>query len=81
MGGAVGSVIGMSIAPKSGKETREFLAQKGKDLLEKGKEVSDKLQKKKGLFSKMKDRLLGRKPKQNLAVHEEDRFRRIPTER
>ncbi len=33
VGGAIGSVIGMSIAPKKGAETREFLAQKKKGLL------------------------------------------------
>lgn len=48
VGGAIGSVIGMSIAPKKGKDTREFLAQKGKEAIEKGKEVTkevaDKIQ-------------------------------------
>ena len=43
VGGAVGSVIGMSIAPKKGKETREMLAQKGKDIIQKGQEVSHKV--------------------------------------
>jgi len=29
IGGAIGSVIGMSVAPKSGKETREYIAEQG----------------------------------------------------
>ncbi len=42
LGGAIGSVVGMSIAPKKGKETREYLNQKGKELFKKGQEVSQK---------------------------------------
>lgn len=43
VGGAVGSVIGMSIAPKKGSETREIIAQKGKELIKKGQESLEKL--------------------------------------
>lgn len=39
IGGAVGSVVGATLAPKSGKETREYLKAKGKELYEKGKEM------------------------------------------
>ena len=45
VGGAIGSVIGMSIAPKKGKDTREFLTQKGKDIYDKGKELNEKIHK------------------------------------
>ena len=38
IGGAIGSVLGMTFAPKKGKETREVLKDKGKDLIQKGKE-------------------------------------------
>lgn len=33
LGGAVGSVIGMTVAPRKGKETRELIKQKGKDFI------------------------------------------------
>ena len=56
MGVAVGSVIGMSIAPKKGKETRELIGQKGKDAYEKGKEMMNK-----GFFAKLKDKLSNKK--------------------
>ncbi len=39
VGGAVGSVIGMSMAPKKGKETRQYLKEKGKEAYEKGKQI------------------------------------------
>jgi gas vesicle protein len=61
LGVAVGSVIGMSLAPKKGKDTRKYLAEKGKEALDKGVSLSQKIisernpqQKKKGLFSKFK---------------------------
>lgn len=40
LGGAIGSVLGLTLAPRKGKETREILKQKGQELLEKGKDVS-----------------------------------------
>lgn len=43
VGGAVGSVIGMSIAPQKGKETREMIAQKGKELIKKSQDSIHKL--------------------------------------
>lgn len=43
LGGAIGSVLGLTFAPRKGKETRELLKQKGAELLEKGKEVSGKI--------------------------------------
>ncbi len=44
VGGAIGSVVGMSIAPKKGSETREIIAQKGKELYQKGHDVATKMQ-------------------------------------
>ena len=43
VGGAIGSVVGMSIAPNKGKDTREYLNKKGKEILQKGQEMSDKI--------------------------------------
>ena len=43
MGAIVGSVIGMSIAPHKGKETRDIIAQKGKEIIKKGQESLEKL--------------------------------------
>lgn len=42
LGGAVGSVLGLTLAPRKGKETREIIKQKGQQLIEKGKVVGDK---------------------------------------
>lgn len=94
VGGAIGSIIGMSIAPQKGKDTREYIAQKGKDALEKGKEVTHQLQlkleeekdllsekamMKKGLFARMKDKLFRRKLKKQLPLKEHD-LKKIPHE-
>lgn len=43
LGGAVGSVLGLTLAPRKGTETRNILKKKGHELLEKGKDVSKKL--------------------------------------
>lgn len=43
IGGAIGSVIGVTLAPKSGKETRKMLKEKGKDVYKKGQELKTKL--------------------------------------
>ena len=91
VGGAVGSVIGMSIAPQKGKDTREMLAQKGKELIKKGQEFSQKIKDeqhkneldhssgkypKKKLLGRVADKLFRRKKKD---LKRED-FRRIPNE-
>lgn len=41
VGGAVGSVVGLTVAPKKGKETREYLKEKGKEMYSRGKEMSE----------------------------------------
>lgn len=43
LGGAIGSVLGLTLAPRKGKETREIIKQKGQEYYEKGKEVSGKI--------------------------------------
>jgi gas vesicle protein len=42
VGGAIGSVLGMAIAPRKGKDTRKILKEKGKEAYQKGKEVYEK---------------------------------------
>lgn len=42
IGGAIGSVLGMSMAPKKGKETRKFLKRKTLELLEKAERAIKK---------------------------------------
>lgn len=42
VGGAIGSVVGLAVAPKSGKETRDYLKEKGKEAYDRGKEASGK---------------------------------------
>jgi len=47
---AIGAVLGVLFAPKSGKDTRNYLVDKGEKLMEMGKEsVSDVVEKTKGL--------------------------------
>ena len=49
-GFAIGAIFGILFAPKSGKETRNDLAEKGERLMEMGKEsVSDVVEKTKDL--------------------------------
>lgn len=43
LGGAIGSVLGLTLAPRKGKETREILKKKGAELIAKGKEASGQL--------------------------------------
>lgn len=99
VGGAVGSVIGMSIAPQKGKETREMIAQKGKELIKKGQDSFEKLtdaaekksqheeeiisearKNKKGVFSRLKEKVLGPGKKVKKGIMEDDDMRKIPNE-
>jgi len=48
---AIGAVLGVLFAPKSGKDTRNYLVDRGEKLMEMGKEnVSDVVEKTKGLI-------------------------------
>ena len=51
IGGAIGSVLGLSFAPKKGEETRKIIKEKGKEILqkgiEKGKEIKAMIDEKK----------------------------------
>jgi gas vesicle protein len=68
IGVAVGSVVGMAVAPQKGKATRKFIAEKGKEAIEKGMEMSDaffrKPKKKEKLLGKIVRKLVGRRHKQ-----------------
>ncbi len=96
VGGAVGSVIGMSIAPKKGSETREILAQQGKNIYEKGKEYGDKIQEqihdhvrpsekkmvkpRPGFFSRVRGRFFKSKEKNTKLDLKSGKFKEIPHE-
>ena len=55
---AVGAIIGILFAPKSGKETRVDLMERGERLMEKGKEsVSDVVEKTKDLAQSGKKKI------------------------
>jgi len=55
---AVGAVLGVLFAPKSGKDTRNDLMDKGERLMEMGKEsVSDVVEKTKGLVESGKQKI------------------------
>ncbi|MFA5829760.1 MAG: YtxH domain-containing protein [Candidatus Gracilibacteria bacterium] len=71
VGGAIGSVIGMTIAPQKGAETREMLAQKGKDVYAKGKEVGGQIQ------SSLEERLADRKEKMGSVPKKKGFFGRL----
>lgn len=43
VGGAIGSVVGLTVAPNKGKETRDYLKEKGKQAYDRGKEMSEKI--------------------------------------
>ena len=46
VGAAVGAVAGILLAPQSGEETRELIAEKSKDLKDKANEIMANLQEK-----------------------------------
>jgi gas vesicle protein len=45
IGGAIGSVVGLSVAPKSGKETREYIKEKSVAAKDKGVKIWEVLKK------------------------------------
>lgn len=42
IGGAIGSVLGMGLAPKKGKETRRFLKEKAQEVIHKAEDLLKK---------------------------------------
>jgi len=45
IGGAIGSVVGLSVAPKTGKETRDFIKEKSVEAKDKGVKILEVLKK------------------------------------
>ncbi|MFC1647386.1 YtxH domain-containing protein [Patescibacteria group bacterium] len=45
IGGAIGSVVGMSVAPNKGEETRKYLKEKGKEFIDEHEEEIETLKK------------------------------------
>ncbi len=41
IGGAIGSVLGLTLAPRKGSETRKMIVDKGEELIGKGKEAGE----------------------------------------
>ncbi|MFH1012512.1 MAG: YtxH domain-containing protein [Candidatus Peregrinibacteria bacterium] len=63
VGGAVGSILGLTLAPKKGKDSREYLRDQSMKMFLKGKTyVKD--EKKLGFFKRFVLQLLVRKKKQ-----------------
>lgn len=60
VGGAIGSILGLTLAPKKGKDTREFLRDKSLEMFLDGKTYLNK-DKKVGFFKKTIIKLLTRK--------------------
>lgn len=87
VGVAVGSVIGMAVAPKKGSETREIITQKGREAIDQGKkyiEESKEKTKKKGIFRRvLRAIVFGRekaKKTENAGPAREDVLKKIPSE-
>jgi gas vesicle protein len=73
IGVAVGSVVGMAMAPKKGTETRKIIAEKGKEAFEKGKEISHSIfqkNKKKGVLERTLGILFKKKKAKNNPLKE-----------
>lgn len=58
IGSAVGSILGLTLAPKKGEETRQILKDKSMEMYLKSKEVLNDKKPKKGLFKRMAVRML-----------------------
>ncbi|MBN1258861.1 YtxH domain-containing protein [Candidatus Peregrinibacteria bacterium] len=62
VGGAIGSILGLTLAPKKGSETRQYLREKSLEMFLEGKAYLKEGQKI-GFFKKWLIRLLTRKKK------------------
>lgn len=90
LGGAIGSVLGMTLAPKKGKETRDVLKEKGLKLFQKSKEIikktKDGVEGKgavdggKHLFKIVKDKIGSIKEQRELSRITDEESRKIPHE-
>lgn len=57
VGGAIGSILGLTLAPKKGKESREYLRQKSMEMFLEGKAYLQH-EKKPGFFKRLLLKLL-----------------------
>ena len=84
VGGAIGSVVGMNLAPKKGKETREYLTQKGKEIGSKIQNEISSTQKpgsRPKFFSRLKNKFFPKKEKKQPATLAQDvDLKKIPDE-
>lgn len=81
MGVAVGSVIGMAVAPKKGKETREIIAQKGKEAIKHGKKFLDEHKDQTKKAGKLMGFLFGQDKRENISKEEtKAEMKKIPDE-
>ena len=71
IGGAIGSVLGMALAPRKGKETRKILKEKGKELAENAKRES------RNLYDSIKEKIT---PGEEIQEKNEDAATKIPRE-
>ena len=69
IGGAIGSILGVSFAPRKGKDTRKIFKEKGKELYEKHggtvKEIAEQVvdkakEESKGIFDYIKNNFLNK---------------------
>lgn len=62
LGGAIGSILGLTLAPRKGKESREYLRQKSMEMFLEGKTYLQN-EKKPGFFKRLLLKLLAPKNK------------------
>jgi gas vesicle protein len=60
IGSAIGSILGLTLAPKKGEDTRKFLKDKSMEVYLKGKETLDS-DEKMGFFKRLLVKILARK--------------------
>ncbi|MBI5414244.1 YtxH domain-containing protein [Candidatus Peregrinibacteria bacterium] len=67
IGGAIGSVLGMTLSPKSGKENRDYVFKKSSETWEKSRallgEIVTKKQQKKGFWHRLNEFIYRKKQK------------------
>lgn len=86
IGVAVGSVVGMAVAPQKGKDTRKFITDKSKEALEKGKEMGQKIidlnqtKKQQKKFSGFLKKLFQKKSSKKSLEKESENMKKIPHE-
>lgn len=80
LGGAIGSVLGLGLAPKKGKETREIIAKKSTEIFNEIKGGVQEMANKKenrGIFQKINDKIRGKQKFKEKVQHP---LKKIPNE-